>query len=94
MAGDTWPNAQLFGVQAHFSSDLCGLNYRKQQVPRAHEVVAGSREGKTPRVLFSHSTRLFGSLRGVVNGETAGSGSPAEVDYRKVAILQNRGERR
>src|SRR5215469_5718113 len=35
-------------VWTHFSSDSCGTNWTGQQIPHAHEVVSGGREGEHP----------------------------------------------
>jgi hypothetical protein len=35
-------------LQAHFSPGLSGLNCWRQQIPHAHEVVSGGREGEYP----------------------------------------------
>src|SRR3954451_5408572 len=38
----------FFGVWTHFSPDLCGRNWRIDQIPHSDEVVSSGRKGEHP----------------------------------------------
>jgi len=38
----------VLGVQTHFSPELCGTNWCRQQIPHSDEVVSSGRKGEHP----------------------------------------------
>src|SRR3954451_8223356 len=55
-SGGIWLTKRLFlGVWTHFSPDLCGRNWRVDQIPHSDEVVSSGRKGEHPSDLV-HAT--------------------------------------